>query len=184
MKCPVDKEILKTEQAYGQTIDVCPNCHGVWFDYEELGKITEKFDFGDFKDFKKWKGIIIEGEPSKSHWQEPVRTCQRDYSEMKRHTFAGDSKIHIDRCIQCGGFWFDGEDITRLIEYFEPNKVAEAMGRAIVKSSQEFEEAKRQLAEFPIKLIHALQNPTYLIYLVVVGIVNLIIDDLKNNETF
>ena len=179
MKCPVDKEVMKTNQAHGITIDLCQQCLGVWFEHDELKKITDKFVFGDFKEFEKWKDIAIKNEPSLNFWKEPVRTCPQDYSEMKRHTFAGDSKIHIDRCEICGGFWLDGDDIKRLMEYLKPNKVEEFIGRTLINEKKEFERITREIAELPFKLVNIVRSPSYFIYLVLSGIVNLIKDDIE-----
>lgn len=41
MNCPVCDGKLREVQKYGVTVDICPDCKGVWLDRGELEKIIE-----------------------------------------------------------------------------------------------------------------------------------------------
>lgn len=43
MKCPICKDVdLLVTQKKGVEIEYCKKCHGIWIDWQELGKIVEE----------------------------------------------------------------------------------------------------------------------------------------------
>ncbi len=178
MRCPVDKEAMKEVQAYDTFLDVCPKCLGVWFDMAELQKMTEKLAFGIVDN-----AIVgvekSEREEKKFFWQEDSIECPRDYSKMFKRDYAGDSKIHIDYCNSCGGFWIDGDEIKRLENYMKPDPVMDLLGHAVLEGINEREEWKRQVAMLPIELGMMLASPKYLLLRIIKALVDAGIAALK-----
>jgi hypothetical protein len=46
MKCPKCGADLKTEDFHGVQVDLCPECHGLWLDAEEIDAVTTHEDQG------------------------------------------------------------------------------------------------------------------------------------------
>lgn len=185
MQCPVDKLPMRTSNDFGKEIDICSSCLGVWFDDSELELFTRKFQVGQLEEFKKWKELVIASPPAEHFWQEPVRQCPRDGTEMGRHTFAGDSGAHIDRCFRCGGLWLDGGDVRRIMEYFQANPLHDAFARLIVRESEEtarilnqLEYAAQEMRTFP----HTEAVALWWIVARIVKFVGAILDDTKYNK--
>lgn len=169
MLCPVDKTAMKEIQAYDAFLDMCPECMGVWFDYEELRKMTEKLAFGVYD--KAIKGADKSSRVQKDHfWQEDSLECPRDYHKMQKRDYAGDSKIHIDHCVDCGGFWIDGDEIKKLENYLKPDPVMDLMGQAVLHGINEREEWKKEAQVLPYKLMQfvaTIGNPKVLVLYII-----------------
>lgn len=167
MRCPVDNTPLKTVIADRHTIEVCPSCDGVRFDGGELHNIVRHFGMGEFDAFRTWEKRTFTQEKKEHHWQYPVRSCPHDGEEMQQHTFAGNSGIHIDHCIACGGYWFDGDDVTRLMRYTKPDAEADALAAQIAHEMYESQlEEQRLQSMMRIGTIHPVYSPYSLVALV------------------
>src|SRR5947209_15607745 len=102
LQCPRDSGELGGRRIGGRVlgfrIDVCPKCHGTWFDRGELRQVTNDTAI---------EGLIKEYATTAPN---PIR-CLRDRTPMKKRTI-GD--VEIDVCPKCGGFWVDGGELEEL----------------------------------------------------------------------
>ena len=125
-------------------MDVCTQCFGVWFDVREFINAMDKFNEGKFdKELNKWREVSAGSNYPDHYWKEDTIMCPLYYSKMKKYDYAGDSKVHIDRCFKCGGFWVDGNEIIKLWEYAKPDMSRDSMGKYLIRVMNEAERERR-----------------------------------------
>lgn len=141
-------------------VDICPECHGVWFDGGELGKITQEFELGNFAElFEKWKGELEKRERRVDFWEEGSYQCPKDYSVMKKHFYGGDSDIGMDNCSLCNGFWFDGGELQQIWEYNRPQPNKDILATGIIKMISGPDEIERRIRKKWANTALLLANP-------------------------
>jgi len=104
LQCPREGAELGGQQLGGRVlgfrIDVCPKCHGTWFDRGELRLVTND---------RAIEALIKDYATTAPN---PIQ-CVRDRTPMRKRTI-GD--VEIDVCQKCGGFWVDGGELEELEE--------------------------------------------------------------------
>lgn len=187
MKCPRDQQPLKTLNLKTITVDVCTECHGVWFDGGEFKRLVELFMLGRYdQDFSRWQKLAKnEIAPSAEFWREDNIYCDRDGALLRKHFFAGDSGIGIDNCPSCDGFWLDGEEVDRLWRYVKPNPAMDRAVQELINDQKKWlalpkiiERASLNLAQMMGVII---ANPLYLLYFIGKPLAEIIIADAKSN---
>jgi Zn-finger nucleic acid-binding protein len=160
MKCPKDGTAMKRFPIYNINIDVCPECHGVWFDGDELMRVTREFGIGNFHDFfEAWKQKEHAVRETDNFWKEDTRECPRDYVHMHKHFYAGDSGIGVDHCTVCEGFWVDGGELQEIWEYNKPDTSRDGMAQGLVGMLKESEQFKKDIEELPARLVMLASHP-------------------------
>lgn len=113
-KCPKDNTQLKSTSLKGVTVDICPKCTGIFFDRAELKRAKDATDedlrFLDFDLFEDRNDRFIKYNTG--------RKCPKDNMEMIGLRYA-DSKIQIEKCIECDGVWLDGGEFEKIVKYLE-----------------------------------------------------------------
>ncbi|MBN2712376.1 MAG: zf-TFIIB domain-containing protein [Planctomycetes bacterium] len=109
MYCPKCKGVeLKKIVFDGMELDECPECKGIWFDFEELDVILES------------EGVeAIEGEDEVWHEADDSKDghcpkCGGDGNMVPVHNV--EHGIHIDTCTVCYGKWLDGGELKIMRE--------------------------------------------------------------------
>ena len=97
-------------------IDVCPKCHGVWFDNNELKKIL-----GD----RKLADYLTKHIGTKS---ESKRGCPRCGGLMDLE-YAED--VEIDVCLNCNGAWLDYGELDKLKDKSEAGYTGDKEAKAV-----------------------------------------------------
>lgn len=135
MNCPKCNTLL-VNKFYKASIDVenCPNCRGMWLDFNELDKLEDMaFDI-DLQ-----KGSLI-------HYQTktefPCPHCQTKLSEFQYRLY----DLRLDVCIENKhGFWLDAGEDERIIEIMQQRASemkrktnAEAEWKQILKNMHAF----------------------------------------------
>jgi len=92
-------------------LDYCSNCRGVWFDSGELELLLRSQGLKESKAF--FDGIVNSQEASSS---EEKRNCPMCSRKMKKTAISGQPEILIDACRNGHGLWFDGGEVTQLIQ--------------------------------------------------------------------
>ena len=114
MLCPEDGSELQTTDYKGVPIDVCPRCHGRWFDRDELRKAKDRTDddlrWLDFDPFGK--------EADRFTIPSEGKRCPRDAAEMNALTYE-QSGVVIDRCPRCQGIWLNHDEFEKIVHYLE-----------------------------------------------------------------
>ena len=103
---------LSTDLETQLEIDVCPECHGLWFDADELRQ---------FYTSPQLKNMFM---PSRTYKPEnhtfeittKARRCPRHPVALAR-TQVGD--IYVDICPQCSGVWLDDGELDRLTHIYK-----------------------------------------------------------------
>ncbi|MBN1161242.1 MAG: zf-TFIIB domain-containing protein [Dehalococcoidales bacterium] len=111
MLCPVCHKDALIVEYQDIELDYCPVCHGVWFDAGELELLMASAGFEDFRRYL--DGIINAPE---TDTQEKKHKCPACGHKMKKAYIDPDSKILVDVCHIGEGIWFDGGEVTRLIQ--------------------------------------------------------------------
>lgn len=110
MECPRCKITLKpqtiNERSGEILVDICPSCHGIWFDKEELvplQNISEPV-------FMEWRKIPNE------HDQLEALFCPScpDHAMMQKAEHPRDTKVIFDYCETCQGIWLDGGELEAI----------------------------------------------------------------------
>jgi Zn-finger nucleic acid-binding protein len=130
--CPVCREPLIVAERDGIELDVCPWCHGLWFDAGELALLAEKLE----RPLR-----VVEGSLELAQTSEKPRPCPRCDKAMDK-VFVGTSpRVLLDRCRAGHGLWFDHGELGTLVSQYpvEAGAHAEAvltfMGEAFAAPS-------------------------------------------------
>jgi len=132
MLCPRCECALGPSAYHDIVLDPCPECHGVWFDADELDpflkhQLSERGDIPDAR-------IKRPGTPeSADKLREATRPCPRCHCEMDKFNYAYDSDIFLDRCSDCRGLWVDGDEIQQLLEFSKGNPKLDRMANSMAK---------------------------------------------------
>lgn len=120
MKCPVDNEFLTTERYEAEIqVDECPVCHGIWLDGGELERVqeTKEKDYSDR--LRQIPNDVIgayELARQKIQDERPCPSCGR---EMEKQEYGYCSRILVDSCPSCHGYWLDRGEVAALEVFFE-----------------------------------------------------------------
>ncbi len=111
MICPVCNSDMIDVEHKGIELDYCTDCHGVWFDSEELQLLLDKMGVKDH-------GLAMDdilGSPE-AETREHKRKCPICGLKMKKVAL-GQPEIIIDACPAGHGLWFDGDEVTQLLKH-------------------------------------------------------------------
>ena len=111
MICPACEHDMIVVEYHSIELDYCGNCRGVWFDSGELELLLKSQGLKESKGF--FDGIPNSQEASSS---EEKRNCPICGRKMKKTAIGGQSEILIDACRNNHGLWFDGGEVTQLIQ--------------------------------------------------------------------
>jgi len=117
MKCPACDRELAVLQVGAVEVDACQGgCGGVWFDAFELNKVDEQREAaGEHL-------INIERNPSLRVDAVRKRDCPRcEGIKLKRHLFSRTSRVEVDHCPNCAGYWLDAGELEKIREEQQPN---------------------------------------------------------------
>jgi len=120
MICPVCKSDMIDVEYHQIELDYCTNCHGVWFDAEELELLFNRVGLGNHD--LPLDDLLNLPEAKTS---EKGRKCPICRLKMKKTTIGKESEILIDACTQGDGLWFDGGEVSHLIKQIEKKQPAE-----------------------------------------------------------
>jgi len=123
MECPKCASALTKKYYKGMMeVDYCPNCRGMWLDFEELDKLEDVvFD----KD--SYKGSLI-------HYEDIVDSkcpvCGTQMREFQYRLY----DLKLDSCFEKHGFWLDAGEDERVLQIMRTQQIK--IGR---KKDAEFE---------------------------------------------
>jgi Zn-finger nucleic acid-binding protein len=109
MKCPRDGEELVTKLYCGKTrfhVEICPKCHGVWFDQGELNHVLPELSIR--LEQMKWK-------PAAASDISAVISPASGAACETLHLEVGDITIHRDPVT--GGHWVDGCELEHVKDF-------------------------------------------------------------------
>jgi len=116
------------------TIDICPNCHGIWLDKGELQKILKDRKLADYLT----KHI---GTKSRSPMVCPRCGNTMDIEKVE--------DIEVDVCLSCGGVWLDEGELKDLKQIKEERyELDMAAKKAEIQQEKRFKEKHSKLHRF------------------------------------
>ena len=104
-RCPDEVALTPTDYTE-ERVDICSQCHGVYFDQGELGELIELVE--DFM-VVKLDEPEIENLPTSEAEFKPA--CPGCHQTMEPHQI---SQTWIDRCPECHGVWLDQGELSAL----------------------------------------------------------------------
>lgn len=129
MKCPDCQNELQTIDCKGIMIDECIKCKGKWFDRDELRRAKDRtddnlrwLDFDPFGKDAEQLSVASEG-----------RICPKCSKKMSSLKYA-DSKVIIDKCLNCKGVWLDPGEFIKVIRYLE-NRINSETAKEYIKDT-------------------------------------------------
>jgi Zn-finger nucleic acid-binding protein len=141
----------------GLSLDVCPQCAGIWFDDGELATLAKTSpDSLEVLEERFSPEFEIVTDSSR------FKHCPRCDTRLETYKYAYDSAVSVDSCPTCHGVFVDEQELSKIHEAIEA-KYRYRMTSAI-KARQEFtgEPApyigKRTAEETVSGLIHALHH--------------------------
>jgi Zn-finger nucleic acid-binding protein len=111
MICPACKYDMIVVEYRNIELDYCNNCKGVWFDSGELELLLKSQGLKEPKEF--FDEILNSEEAASS---EEKRNCPICGRKMKKTAIGGQPEILIDACRNNHGLWFDGGEVTQLMQ--------------------------------------------------------------------
>lgn len=120
MKCPACDRELSGIQVGSVAVDVCQGgCGGVWFDAFELKKVDEEHEAaGEHL-------LQIRRDPNLKVDSVRKRDCPRcEGIKLKRHLFSRTSRVEVDHCPNCAGYWLDAGELERIRAEQHPDRAA------------------------------------------------------------
>ena len=111
MICPACKHDMIVIEYHNIELDYCNNCKGVWFDSGELLLLLKS---QGLKEPEASSGGILDSKEVSS--SEERRNCPICGRKMKKIAIGGQPEILIDACRDSHGLWFDGGEVTQLIQ--------------------------------------------------------------------
>ena len=105
MECPKCGTTLTKKYYKGMMeVDYCPNCRGMWLDFDELDKLEDMaFDEDD------QKGSLVH------HQQETAFKCPACGGQLKEFQYRL-YDLRLDNCPEKHGFWLDAGEDERVLE--------------------------------------------------------------------
>jgi Zn-finger nucleic acid-binding protein len=94
-------------------IDICPTCHGIWFDAHELPIFLQS---PTLKSRFMWKADSRRNQGERDGVRAGERLCPRCREIMQNKEFA---QITLDCCPKCEGLWFDDGEVRMVVERFQ-----------------------------------------------------------------
>lgn len=105
-ECPECGTDLLAEEILGITLDVCPQCAGIWFDDGELLKLK---DLGEDA-MSEVEDDVAPAEPEAPKKAVSKRLCPDCGTALDEFSYLYTSTVKLDSCGKCYGTWVqDGE---------------------------------------------------------------------------
>lgn len=134
MKCPKCQSILVKKFYKGMMeVESCPNCRGMWLDFDELDRLEDlTFDRDEYKGSLRHRDIET---------NYPCPHCEAKLREFQYRLY----NLKLDTCENGHGFWLDaGEDVRVMgimslrAAQIERKVDAESEWRGILKNMHAF----------------------------------------------
>jgi hypothetical protein len=92
-------------------LDYCTDCHGVWFDSEELELLLKSLGLENSE-------LLLHNllQSAEAESAEKKRNCPICRQKMKKTLIGGAQEILLDVCSYEDGIWFDGGELNHLLK--------------------------------------------------------------------
>ena len=140
MKCPVCNAELSPYLFGVQTIDVCPQCGGIWFDSDELIAVANDMIQKDaIQDQEIELAFCPKSQPADG--KESKRICPRCGISTEVFNYSYDSNVFLNKCPSCHGLWADRGELERVAQHLKGNpavnKYVESLASELHKTGKQ-----------------------------------------------
>ncbi|TWU04700.1 TFIIB-type zinc ribbon-containing protein [Stieleria varia] len=99
-ECSTEKLVTKSLRPSKVAIDVCPSCHGAWFDADEMPDVLS---------------VATADLAPPSDSRPSLRMCPKGCHRMRAFHYP-QTDVLIDMCPQCKGLWLDHGEFSEIRE--------------------------------------------------------------------
>jgi uncharacterized protein len=110
MICPACRHPMIAVEYKQIELDFCLNCHGSWFDRDELALLLETANGRD--DAFLMRNLL---EMPAVRTDERKRKCPICGTKMRKLRIGQQNGVLVDACDQGDGLWFDGGEVEQLV---------------------------------------------------------------------
>lgn len=112
MNCPACSSEMQEKDFGGVHVDVCPSCKGIWFDWLELKKLDEQNE-------GMGQALVdsLEHGRNKADDRGKVK-CPKCFKPMIDHNYQSQTRVTVDECYLCGGFFLDAGELKVIRDNF------------------------------------------------------------------
>jgi heat shock protein HtpX len=126
-ECPSCRGNLSEKYYEGTNILSCPYCGGCFVENEKVIRILSRKNIKFPEEIEKKGKIILESMNKFFNKSKDIETpfkllCPNCSEKMKRMFYNYVYPLEIDRCLSCGGIWFDKDELEILQYLFEKNQ--------------------------------------------------------------
>lgn len=113
MKCPKCSAELKEFFSQDLNLARCFNCHGIWFDKNELKKVIDERDMD-----LAWMHFDLWSDKGKFSAAPGKKICPKCKKTMAVLSY-DNSRVEMDVCADCNGVWLDSGEFTKIVDFLE-----------------------------------------------------------------
>ena len=110
MICPACRQPMIVVEYKQIELDFCPNCHGSWFDRDELALMLESVTGREESPFI--QNLLTLPAVSVA---ERKRKCPICGTRMKKLLIGHQAGVLLDACEKGDGLWFDGGEVDQFV---------------------------------------------------------------------
>jgi Zn-finger nucleic acid-binding protein len=100
---------MEVETIHGVSLDVCPNCGGIWFEGDELRSLMNSGPLSQDD-----LGHLGAADVSLSAQGRSTMLCPNDQSGLESYHYMYNSPIVLHTCPTCGGFWVAAGEVAKM----------------------------------------------------------------------
>lgn len=107
--CPICLAPMTTLSTGPCDVDVCRKCGGIWFDKDELGRLSRE----NPRALARLDNRSVKADEAADTLP---KQCPRCNVRLEIFPFPGAHKLNADRCPTCSGIWLDGGEIRKVYQ--------------------------------------------------------------------
>ena len=96
----------------GMSLDVCPECAGIWFDSGELGKLSKAGEHAMQQADHSHRPRELHAAPTLAQ-----KLCPQCDRPMMEYRFQYTSEVLLDTCERCGGIWVEDGELEQMVRF-------------------------------------------------------------------
>lgn len=135
MQCPSCNAELQKSDYQKLSLDMCPNCSGVWLAQDKLEPFIQlHIKYADYLPDVKYSSDrnvgLADGIP------QILQPCPQCNKPMKWYSYDLEANVHLYRCMDCHGVWVDSSKINRLVLKVRDHSDYKLIGEEIIKDDK------------------------------------------------